>query len=199
MIKIYGMKLDGHADDLFHALPMSILEPWQAQHPNLREENARRASLAGVWLLWKGKSDAELAYTANGKPFLKHFDGSISITHTKTHVFCAISDECGEIGLDAEDFGRIAPDKLDALAARWFTSAEKDAFHRELNEEAFLQIWTKKEAFVKLTGDGMRALHRANTQDDTLGIRYITYRLDRTIVSLAYPENQTPPTEIIFF
>lgn len=201
MIRIYGICLDSlpdSANELLTALPISIADPWQRQHPSLREKNAKKASLAGVWLLWRAKSDALLAYTADGKPFLQNFEGAISITHTKTHAFCAILDERGEIGLDAESFGRISPDRLQALSDRWFTEAEKEAFHQAQSEERFLEIWTRKEALVKLTGDGMRALHRTDTQDESLDIHYATYRLDSTIVSLAFPKNSIPPTEILF-
>ena len=202
MIRIYGISLDSlsdTADEMLTALPTAIAETWKRQHPSLREENTTKTSLAGVWLLWHAMPDARLAYTADGKPFLVEQNVSIGITHTKTHAFCAISDSEDAIGLDAESLGRIKSDRLESLSKRWFTESEQKRLQAEPSEEIFLDIWTKKESLVKLTGEGLRALREADTEAPPKGILFASYRHDNTILSLAYPQEEEPSSEIIFF
>ncbi|MBQ9760928.1 MAG: 4'-phosphopantetheinyl transferase superfamily protein [Clostridia bacterium] len=192
MIRIYGVKLCNLQENgLLQSLPDRIALPWKARHPKLRNKGARLASLAGVWLLYKSGAEGTLAYTENGKPYLTAPDRAISITHTQTHAFCAISDSDGEIGLDAEDLGRLTAKETAALAARWFTASERAELEKSLTEEAFLSIWTRKEAQVKQSGEGLRAIRTTDVSDST----FVTYRIENTLITLVSSE-PTVPSEI---
>ena len=96
----------------------------------------------------------------------------MSITHTATYAFCALSDETDAIGIDAEDIGRISADRLPSMAKRWFSPAEQAEFDRDPTEEHFLKIWTHKEALVKRTGDGLRALAKTDTTTSPLPVSH---------------------------
>ena len=195
MINVYGIALDrlrGQEKELLETLPDRIRIPWQTRHPRIQNADAYLASLAGVWLLWKSGIDGTLAYEAQGKPYLLSPDRAISITHTQTHAFCAASDTSEPIGLDAEDLGRFPADRLSAFALRWFTDAERESWERNPTEEAFLTLWTHKEATVKLTGEGLRAIGKTNAQNTNLR----TYVIGRTLVTLASSSAQSVPDTI---
>ena len=195
MIRIYGVALDdlkGLEHALLESIPPRISQPWQSRHPRDLQRKTSLASLAGVWLLWKSGAPGTLAYTENGKPYLTHPDCAISITHTDSHAFCAISDSNDPIGLDAEELGRLSRERLSALAERWFTASEQDELEGAATEEAFLSIWTRKEALVKQTGEGLRAIRKTDdTQAETR-----SYRVGGTILCLAYPPTKEPPLVI---
>ncbi|MGD8426351.1 MAG: 4'-phosphopantetheinyl transferase superfamily protein [Balneolaceae bacterium] len=72
----------------------------------------------------------------------------ISIAHTRKRVFCGISRDSA-IGIDAEPITRKVPDKL-----------KRRILHpdevRSLASVSGIRIWTIKEAFIKLEGQGLR-------------------------------------------
>ena len=89
-----------------------------------------------------------------GKPYFPGSDLHFSITHTKTTVFCAVSDT--EIGIDAEDLTRkVSP----ALAEKILSPGEYtqyEALPEEERNEALLRFWVLKEAAAKCSGLGLR-------------------------------------------
>lgn len=101
-----------------------------------------------------------------GKPYFPGHELHFSITHTKTTVFCAISDR--EIGIDAEDLNRkVSP----ALAQKILSPYEYEqyvAVPDEEKNEALLRFWVLKEAEAKCSGLGLRGYpdHTAFDLDD---------------------------------
>lgn len=91
-----------------------------------------------------------------GKPYFSGGSLHCSISHTRSMAFCALATV--PVGLDAEEQNRRVrpgiPEK--ALSAQelaqWRASADP--------AQTFLQLWTLKEATVKLTGDGLRGYPR---------------------------------------
>ena len=192
MIGLYGValeQLNNRQEELLSSLPHSVLNAWQKRHATLRDP---LASLAGVWLLWKSGIGGTLDYTDSGKPVLIAEDGrtlGVSITHTATHAFCAVTDESDAIGVDAEDLGRLAPDRLPKMAARWFSDAERSAFEQTPTEETFLKLWTRKEALVKRSGIGLSALAKADTLTPSPTLpHFLSFALPTTILTLALPQ-----------
>jgi 4'-phosphopantetheinyl transferase len=97
-----------------------------------------------------------LTRTSAGKPVLDdrlHFN----ITHSGDLVLMAVSD-ARPVGVDVER--RRAVSRVSALEARWLTTAERSDYHRlrglGLDEsDAFLRIWSLKEARLKALGVGI--------------------------------------------
>lgn len=113
----------------------------------------------------------ELAYGTRGKPALANCarDGDLrfNLSH-RDDVAVYVLAFGREVGIDVEAV-RTIPD-ADAIAARWFSHGEHDAYQAlDPREKAlgFFNCWTRKEAFVKALGDGL------------------SYGLDRFEVSLA--------------
>lgn len=91
------------------------------------------------------------SYGEHGKPFLtNHPDIHFNISHCKDAVACAIDDS--PVGIDIESVGRYK-DEL----ARYTMNDEEIAkiAVAEDPEVVFIELWTKKEAAMKLVGTGI--------------------------------------------
>ena len=86
--------------------------------------------------------------SAGGKPYLlEHTDVEFCITHSGPHVFVATGDQM--IGVDVERFDRVPKEpKCLAIAERFFTEEDRE-YIEEGGREAFLEVWTFKEAVAK--------------------------------------------------
>ena len=94
----------------------------------------------------------------NGKPYFEDSDLTFSLSHSDSVAVAAICDEKHTpIGVDIE---KISDQKnASKLAERYFNSAEKSNFYKsERSPNAFFEIWTKKEAYAKMTGDGIASI-----------------------------------------
>jgi 4'-phosphopantetheinyl transferase len=92
-----------------------------------------------------------------GRPELADPDAELSfnISHTRGLVACAVA-RGAVVGVDAEPI-RHLPD-VASLAARVMTRAERErltALPAGRRSEAFLRVWTAKEAYAKATGKGL--------------------------------------------
>lgn len=98
-----------------------------------------------------GKSMPAISVDSRGKP---HFVGGelyFSITHTRGHVFCALSDK--PIGIDAEELDRNI--NLN-LAAKILSAGELSQYlAAEDPRVALLTFWVLKEAQLKCRGTGL--------------------------------------------
>lgn len=113
---------------------------------------AGRELLSRMYRQETGQDCPEIAVAQRGKPYFVTGGLHFSISHTKGHVFCALSDR--PVGLDAEETGR----KLDLrLADKILSEPEKQRFQEAEDKDAFLlRLWVLKEAAAKLTGEGLR-------------------------------------------
>ena len=94
----------------------------------------------------------EIAVGPGGKPYFVKGKWHFSISHTKKHAFCALSDS--PVGIDAEETDR----RIDLrLAEKILSPAEKAQFDIAADRrQALLRFWVLKEAAAKLTGAGLR-------------------------------------------
>jgi len=117
----------------------------------LEGRNDHEAGLALLETLY-GAPLPEIQRTERGKPYFAHSSVHFSITHTKHHVFCALSDR--PVGIDAEEIDR----KIDLrLADKILSPAEKCRYEAaEDKQKALLTFWVLKEAAAKCSGEGLR-------------------------------------------
>lgn len=101
------------------------------------------------------------AFTENtrthGKPFFpSHPDVHFSVSHTGNLWVCAFAD-C-PVGCDVQEHRETEPEKRLRLAQRWFSAEECREFEKNgCRPTEFYRIWSRKEAYVKFTGDGIGA------------------------------------------
>lgn len=132
-----------------------------------RFEEDKKRSVCGYMLALKAlseflnedESEIKISYQKNGKPVCdKAF---LSIAHAGDYAVCAVS--ALPVGIDAENANRKVTLKA---AMRVCTENEMNYIFGEptFNEMKeydkntklrFLEVWTKKEAFGKMTGEGI--------------------------------------------
>ena len=89
--------------------------------------------------------------TQRGKPYFADGAQHFSVSHTKSRVFCVLSDR--PVGIDAEEMDR----KVDArLAQKVLSATELEQYDRaEDKNRALLKFWVLKEALLKCSGEGL--------------------------------------------
>lgn len=119
---------------------------------------AGRALLAQLYREKTGKEMPQILVTDRGKPYFVDKSLHFSISHTKKHAFCALSER--NIGIDAEELDRDINLKL---AEKILSPAEKARFDAAADKrKALLTFWVLKEASVKLSGEGLRGYPQYN-------------------------------------
>ena len=90
--------------------------------------------------------------TALGKPYFLDSPWHFSLTHTKGHAFCVLSQK--PVGIDAEEEDR----KINlALADKILSPGERAQYDAAADKRlALLTFWVLKEAQVKCTGQGLQ-------------------------------------------
>jgi len=121
-------------------------------------KQSRKLSIA-VYLLLRfalkeqyGVSETvDFEYSEKGKPSLKNYpDIHFSLSHSKNTVVCAVSDS--EVGVDVQYIAPVS----DKVAKRVLTMEEYDIFKKStVKDEYFCEIWTIKESYLKMTGQGI--------------------------------------------
>lgn len=99
-----------------------------------------------------GKECPPIRIGERGKPYFEDSPLHFSISHTKNHAFCILSDR--PVGIDAEELDRRINPKL---AEKILSPTEKERYIAAEDKHcALLRLWVLKEASVKLTGEGLR-------------------------------------------
>ncbi len=99
-----------------------------------------------------GKECPKILIAPRGKPYFEDSPLHFSISHTKNHAFCVLSDR--PVGIDAEEKTREV--KLH-LAQKILSETEMRRFETQPDQRAaLLRLWVLKEAAAKLTGEGLR-------------------------------------------
>ena len=112
-------------------------------------ERDKLLSLAATFLIkknFKNKTENDLYYNKNGKPFIK--DGKyFSVSHSGEYAVFVKSK--AEVGIDIEKI----KDKAIAVSNKIFSESEKE--YIKDSPERYYEIWTKKESFFKCLGTGI--------------------------------------------
>ena len=94
----------------------------------------------------------EIRRTQRGKPYFADSPLHFSISHTKKHVFCVLSDR--PVGIDAEEMDR---DIRLSLSEKILSPGELIQYQQAQDRRlALLTFWVLKEAAAKCSGEGLR-------------------------------------------
>ncbi len=92
---------------------------------------------------------------AHGKPYITDTGLRFNLSHSGDVAAMAFADGM-DVGIDVECFRRRLNDP-EGIARRFFSETEFQAYLAAQNRElTFFRIWTRKEAFIKATGEGMQ-------------------------------------------
>jgi 4'-phosphopantetheinyl transferase len=101
----------------------------------------------------------EFSYSALGKPdlagALERIGIRFNLSHSAALALIAVTRERA-VGVDVEYLGREV--SHEAIAERFFSERERrdlTSFAPALRKRAFLDCWTRKEAFIKASGEGL--------------------------------------------
>lgn len=126
--------------------------------PHRQRSQVARGVLRSLLGRYTGRDARSLSffYNAHGKPELKDSDVHFNTSHSGEYAVFALT-RLGAIGVDIEEIRRNV-DRSDAIAQRHFAPGEQqqlNAVPESERTDAFFQLWTRKEAFVKARGDGL--------------------------------------------
>lgn len=152
----------------------------------ITHQGVRESTVCGEWLAKRMLSELSgmpveeirLARDHNGKPYVQNLPLYFSVSHSGESVACAVSER--PVGLDIEekrerDVGvarRICSQKeLDYVFSQHkgsdplckiYTRGQTPCVDEKERLRRFLRVWTAKEAFVKLTGEGIKGMKDAD-------------------------------------
>ena len=93
-------------------------------------------------------------YGIKGKPYLQNKRNSpevfFNLSHSGDYVVCAVSEK--EVGVDIQ---KMRAEGIEKLADRFFSVEERRILQGR--QDLFYRLWTRKEAYGKLTGEGITA------------------------------------------
>lgn len=156
MVYVYAMNAANLPDPLEYPEIMAGLpEERKEKIRRYRQPRDRKLSL-GAGLLLKeslarhGFQDSCIKYSGNEKPEIEGI--YFNLSHSHHMVVCAVGNQ--EVGCDVEEIA----DVQENIAERFFTKNEityLHSFSQEDRKEEFFRLWTMKESYMKMTGEGM--------------------------------------------
>jgi len=162
-VDIWSIPLDKTDDDfdaLRDLLDTTELERYNKLHPNHQHRYLISHAACRHILGHYTKTPArQIIYSKNdhGKPALDHeHPVYFNLSHSHDLALLAISSH-SEVGIDVEYINHKA--QWQKIAQRFFTAEEVSFLlnqPEERQEELFFQIWTRKEAYIKAIGTGLK-------------------------------------------
>ena len=146
-----------------------------------RFEKDKLRSLAAGLLIRHEIGEKPLVFGEHEKPYVKDNSLYFSVSHSGEIV--AITTDSTELGMDVEALP--AADRL-KIADRFYHVNERAYVHEADDEcRAFCRIWTRKEAYLKCTGEGISTdLTAFDTTSPPLSECIVTHDLEGYCLSV---------------
>ena len=138
----------------------------------------------------------------NGRPFLIDAPQvDFNLSHTSGLAVCSLLTGITRprVGVDAEEICRFDSARITALAQRFFAPHEQAHLATATDAATcFTRIFTRKEAYAKLCGNGLGAHLRATDTltpdfEEAHGVRFYLYRHGDVFITLCVPREITEP------
>lgn len=175
MVNVYITDIRQWNDEAVYRKWLKVLPEDRRLHvEEYKQMSDKRRSLAGSVLVreafgkrYPGIDMHALSFKTemNGKPYIEGYPQfHFNISHSGNYTVCAVSEE--NVGIDIQQTREVKVN----VAKRFFTEKEKAQIEAvadtgELSkallgkqQEMFFRIWSAKEAYVKLTGKGIKEL-----------------------------------------
>ena len=156
MVQVYGMSVIGLPDPKEHPEMMGdfSIERKEKILRYMKVRDRRQGLAAGLLLnhvlKCHGLCMDDILYGDHGKPEIGGL--FFNLSHSHDYVLCAVSEK--PVGCDVEKIGNYRK----KLAEHYYTAHEADylnGLQDEEKAEAFYRIWTMKESYMKMTGEGL--------------------------------------------
>ena len=160
MVELYAADISALADPKEHAEYLEGLSENRIEKILKQKTQKGRVQSLGAGLLLKnvleryGVSEHQIWTDEKGK---HHAPGiCFNLSHTEGLAICVIGRE--DVGCDVE-YQKKAPA---SVAKHFFTESENSYLkEQEDYDREFFRIWTMRESYMKMTGDGLRvAFHK---------------------------------------
>ena len=165
-MKVYYFKISENAEIQKDNLPESVL-----QHCKKKE-----SFLAAQALIQMGAQN--LHYGDKNKPFADNC--FVSISHSGDMVAVCTSDR--PIGIDIEKIDRERD--LSKIANRFYHGRELEEYKKNPTADLFYEIWTKKEAYSKISGEGVGEVFNGFDAYSLEGYTFETEIIDDYVLSI---------------
>jgi 4'-phosphopantetheinyl transferase len=164
-VDVWRVQLDESADVIPEARILSLNELVRASRFRFKRDRLRFVRCRSVLRLLLGRylqtpaSEIRFAYQRSGKPELATEQNRLGLRFNVSHSteIALLAFVVGHrLGVDVEKI-RVDVD-IAALAEQFFSARERaglGALPEELQLPAFFACWTRKESFIKATGDGL--------------------------------------------
>lgn len=156
--RLFKYEIPQDLSDRAVADALAKLPPWRLEKALSYKRSIDRFLCAEAYLLLKDAlsecfgidGEFSFGYAPSGKPFLNEYpEIHFNLSHCSSCVCCAVSSS--PVGVDVENI-QYDPD----LAGTVFNTSEQEAIESADNREIeFTKLWTMKESFLKLTGEGI--------------------------------------------
>ena len=183
-VNIYVCRMPGRSD--MDPKEAETLPAYRRERLNasVSEHAAASNYAAGIMLrdILGVREDGDVTFSASGKPYLASGSAFFSLSHDGEHVVLAVGNS--ELGVDAE-----TPRELrKAVRKRVFTEEERR--YCEGDDMKAVSLWTRLEAALKLTGEGIRGIYKREFSllEDNSGIFFSTEEYDGSVISVACAE-----------
>ena len=128
----------------------------QTQHTH--RWTVARGALRGILATYTGTTPDKIRFHVgtNGKPSLDNNLVEFNLSHSGARAVVGVTT-LAPIGVDIEHVRTISD--MSAVAQRFFSPREQRAFEvlpAALRCEGFFNCWTRKESFIKATGEGLQ-------------------------------------------
>ena len=158
MVRVYGMSVVGLPDPKEQPeLMKDFSEERKKKILRYMRTDSRKQGLGAGILLnhvlkQHGYRMEDITYGSHGKPEIQGL--FFNLSHSHDYILCVVSEK--PVGCDIEKVGLLRP----KVADRYFTSYEADYLNQFSDEEkakVFYRIWTMKESYTKMTGEGIQS------------------------------------------
>ena len=97
------------------------------------------------------ETSMEIFREEKGKPVFTELPLSFSVSHTGDLWVCLISEGDSPVGVDVQNIRKARMERI----MEWYFTEDEISYVSGEGENAFFQIWTRKEAYAKYTGKGL--------------------------------------------